>query len=242
MTDDRPGSIIHENSRAYGADGAHDYQANSYHGLRIKQSLRLLDEALQDRSGARKARVLDLGAGSGAVSEHLEQAGHLPYALEIALEAALGILHTAPTVLGDGSSSLPFRNQAFDAIYSGELIEHIFDTRSHLLECNRVLTDGGLLVITTPNLAGLQDRLRLLIGHSPRHIDPLHSYLWLHIRPFTMHKLRQCLSEAGFGVTAVRSNMAVFTLRDKRIHVRWLANLWPTLGGTLIVIARKKHQ
>jgi ubiquinone/menaquinone biosynthesis C-methylase UbiE len=65
---------------------------------------------------------------------------------------------------------LPFRDEAFHAVFAGELIEHLVDPRQGLAEFNRVLHGGGLLVLTTPN------RLRLanLVDRSERPYSPDH--------------------------------------------------------------------
>ena len=45
---------------------------------------------------------------------------------------------------------LQHRDRSFDAIFCGEVIDHIRDVHWVLSEFNRVLRDGGLLIITTP--------------------------------------------------------------------------------------------
>ncbi|MEU3455198.1 methyltransferase domain-containing protein [Micromonospora sp. NPDC006766] len=59
----------------------------------------------------------------------------------------------------DATRSLPFRAGSFAGLVTGELIEHVYDPVALLRECHRVLAPGGLLVLTTPNLATVQDRL-----------------------------------------------------------------------------------
>ena len=65
---------------------------------------------------------------------------------------------------------LPFRDAAFDALFAGELIEHLPDPRPALAEFRRVLRPGGALILTTPN------RLRLanLADGSERPYSPDH--------------------------------------------------------------------
>ena len=50
-------------------------------------------------------------------------------------------------MLNDG---LPYRDRSFDAIFCGEVIDHIRDVHWVLSEFDRVLRDGGLLIITPP--------------------------------------------------------------------------------------------
>jgi SAM-dependent methyltransferase len=71
-------------------------------------------------------------------------------------------------------------------------IEHVPDPLAHLRQCHRVLQDGGRLILTTPNMAGLMSRLfkeDWMALEPPRH-------LWL----FTPNTLQTCVERAGFRV------------------------------------------
>ncbi|HKT04171.1 MAG TPA: methyltransferase domain-containing protein, partial [Rugosimonospora sp.] len=141
----------------------------------------------------------------------------------------------------DAARPLPFRHESLAAVVMGDLIEHVYDPLRLLGECRRVLRPGGALVVTTPNLAAAQDRLRFLRGRAPRQVNPLHPYLWLHIRPFTASLLGELLRRAGFAPTAVRSNYVTWQLPSGRwLRSRSLARIAPGLGGSLVVAARKR--
>ncbi|MFC1907532.1 methyltransferase domain-containing protein [Chloroflexota bacterium] len=62
---------------------------------------------------------------------------------------------------------LPFEDNSFDAIFCGEVIEHLFDPDNLLDEVYRVLKPGGFCIITTPNLAGWRNRLVIIAGFQP---------------------------------------------------------------------------
>jgi SAM-dependent methyltransferase len=51
-----------------------------------------------------------------------------------------------------------YSQNAFDAITMSHVIEHVYDPRSLLHECYRVLRPGGSLVMVTPNPASLGHR------------------------------------------------------------------------------------
>jgi SAM-dependent methyltransferase len=211
--------------------------ASAYHRRRREVAARLLAATLR---GYPAGPVLELGAGSrGMLGSELDGRPVVVSDLAVeALRAARG--PGGPAVCLDAGRPLPFRDEALAGVLMGDLIEHLYDPRRLLRECHRVLRPAGVLVVTTPNLASLQDRMRFLLGHSPRQVDPLHPYLWLHIRPFTASLLARLLRSAAFEPTAVRSNYVVWRLPSGRwLRSGSLARIAPGLGGSLVMAARK---
>lgn len=230
---------LRANRRSY-HDGAQvsAYVDDPYHRIRRAVAARLVADGV---AGGRP--VLELGCGPRSMLDPAELPG--PLVVADLAETALGEARRtaggrAVPVCLDATRSLPFRAGSFAGLVTGELIEHVYDPVALLRECHRVLAPGGLLVLTTPNLATVQDRLAFLFGHAPRQVDPLHPYLWLHIRPFTASLLRRVLRRAGFVPLAVRSNHVGWRLPGGRwVTSRLLARLAPGLGGSLICAARR---
>ena len=100
----------------------------------------------------------------------LLKAGHcvlgvdlVPKFVEKAIEK--GIEAKVAVVSKDG---LPFPEGEIDAVHAGALIEHLYDPEFFLRECHRVLVGGGIIVLSTPNIASLTSRLRMLFGRGPK--------------------------------------------------------------------------
>ncbi|NES27431.1 methyltransferase domain-containing protein [Micromonospora terminaliae] len=230
------------NRRSY-HDGAqvNGYVDDPYHRIRRAVAARLMVDGVP---GGRP--VLELGCGPRSMLDPAALPG--PLVVADMAETALGAARRAAdgaalAVCLDATRGLPFRAGSFAGLLTGELIEHVYDPLALLHECHRVLAPGGLLVLTTPNLAPAQDRLAFLAGRAPRQVDPLHPYLWLHIRPFTASLLRQVLRRAGFAPLAIRSNEVGWRLPGGRwVTSRLLARLAPGLGGSLICAARRTAQ
>jgi ubiquinone/menaquinone biosynthesis C-methylase UbiE len=114
-------------------------------------------------------RVLDLGSGAGYGSAVLADCAQEVIALDVALDALLTTKLKATnvaTVAGNGAR-LPLRDKSFDLVVSFQVIEHTEDETRYLEEVRRVLTPGGLFVVSTPNKA-----LRLLPFQPP--FNPYH--------------------------------------------------------------------
>ncbi|HVK22656.1 MAG TPA: class I SAM-dependent methyltransferase [Actinokineospora sp.] len=233
MTDGVRSQSTEANLAAYSSDEVAGYLRYPYHRVRLDLAIGVLRSHL----GMGQAPLIaDIGAGGGQASELLAAHGFRPIACDAVLDAGRTATRAGLLAVGmDATGTLPFRSGSLDGILAGEIIEHVFDPAALLRECARVLRPGGVLVLTTPNLAPLQDRLRFLAGRAPRQVDPFHDYLYLHIRPFTYPLLAKGLRLAGLVPDPPLSNFVLWRSRFGEVSSRWAARHWPTLGGSLIV-------
>ncbi len=93
-----------------------------------------------------KGKLLDFGCGSK------------PYRAIFSVDEYIGLdfenpghphLNEQIDVFYNGKN-IPFQDGHFDAIFSSEVFEHIFNLEDILGELNRVLKKGGLMLITCP--------------------------------------------------------------------------------------------
>jgi 2-polyprenyl-3-methyl-5-hydroxy-6-metoxy-1,4-benzoquinol methylase len=142
--------------------------------------------------------VLDLGCGDGWMTAELAALGARPTGVEIARAAVerARLRHPQLTfALAAVDGSLPMQDNAFDVVWSSEVIEHVADTARWLSEARRVLRPKGRLLLTTPS----HSRLRLLAGIE-RYSEPLGDHLHL----YSARSLREVLREFGFDEIEVR--------------------------------------
>lgn len=232
-----------ENADWFGREDAFAFlERDRDNRLRLERVEAFLARRAKGQPGA---RLLDVGAGDGRVGERFARLGYRVTALDAAPKNAERARERGlEAVVGDASEPLPFARAEFDVVYAGELIEHLFDTQGFLSELARVTKPGGTVVVTTPNLAHLPDRVRLLLGRTPTQTQPLHPYLKLHIRPFTRPSLEASLRSVGLEPTTCESTLVVWR-RDPRdpdrvvAASRWLARAFPGLGSFLIVYATR---
>lgn len=118
-------------------------------------------------------RTLDVGCGTGyGVVALAEKAANVVGA-DVSAEA-VGYARSNSAAgnacyLQASATALPFSAGAFDLITAFEVIEHLVDWRSLLTEARRVLTPGGLFLVSTPNRLYYAESRRLE-GPNPYHV------------------------------------------------------------------------
>jgi SAM-dependent methyltransferase len=147
------------------------------------------------------------------------------------------------------TARLPFPDEGTDVVLAGEIIEHIVDTEGFLREIGRVLSPGGAVVLTTPNILWWKHRLELLAGRYPAALDHRLRYGddFGHVRAFTPAILRGLLEETGYVdvVLAGRRLGPIASLTSSPQLVARaldrLADRLPSLSDTIVALARTQE-
>lgn len=100
-------------------------------------------------------RILDVACGIGYGADFLNHRAGLVVGLDInkpSLEYANGAYggNGARFVNAD-AKDLPFANRSFDLVVSMETIEHLLNPEVFLISVLRVLKEGGVFIVSTPN-------------------------------------------------------------------------------------------
>jgi SAM-dependent methyltransferase len=138
------------------------------------------------------ARVLDAGCGRSLFTEIRPE---WPFSIVAAdvdhdLLASRKAEHPRVRWVVGEAHPLAFATGAFDALFAGELIEHLADPGAGVAEFRRVLRPGGTLILTTPN------RLRLanVVDRSERPFSPDH------LSELSYDETRALLDREGFDI------------------------------------------
>ncbi|MBN1496256.1 MAG: class I SAM-dependent methyltransferase [Spirochaetes bacterium] len=133
--------------------------------------------------------ILDVGSSFGGFLKSASKY-YRPHGIEVSSYAGgYSISSIGPTIHIGTLKDHPFEDNYFSVISMIELLEHLPDPLFALRECHRLLRDGGLLLIQTANMAGLQARLQgKRYGY----------YLPGHCSYFTKKNLMDALTACGF--------------------------------------------
>jgi 2-polyprenyl-3-methyl-5-hydroxy-6-metoxy-1,4-benzoquinol methylase len=145
---------------------------------------------------APRSTVLDLGCGAGEFSAALLEAGVQPVAVDVAHEPLRRARERVP-----GLDLRHWPAGGVDAVWVGEVIEHVVDVVPWLSEVRRVLRAHGTLLLSTPH-HGRSTLLRLALSRRAfaEHFEPRAD----HVRFYSPATLRALLEDFGFDVAELR--------------------------------------
>ena len=165
--------------------------------------------------------VLDAGCGAGQGTAHMAANG-AQYVVGVDLSPeAVGYARSRWVVKGAArnlafgcmnASELGFQDRSFDMVTSIEVIEHLNDPEGYLAEIRRLLRDGGILVLSTPN---------------KRISSPTPGSMWPHhVREFYLDELKTILKEQFSAVEMWGLSIPVYDRHPVRRLVHLLAPIF----------------
>src|ERR1043166_2183036 len=183
-TDEIPGTLPREMMQhtypiLYAVEESHWW----YIGRR--RIIRSFVKQIYDRVTDRRARILDVGCGTGANLVLLSEFGDAqgvdvsPDALAFCRERGL------ENVRLGAAEALPYGDHEFDLVTAFDVVEHMDDDVAGLREMRRVLRPGGRLLMFVPTfmfLWGVQDE----VSH--------------HRRRYRLAELERAANDAGFSI------------------------------------------
>ena len=167
----------------------------------------------------KNVKILDAGCGIGNGTKRLLENG---YKNVTALDKKYKLKIDVPFIKADLDKDLEFK-ETFDVIICQELIEHLENPRHLLRELKKILSDKGIIILTTPNIFCWKARIYY----------PLKRIIWGfreedykvsgHITPVTKYDFQRICNEENLKILRITYNNS-----DKEIF-----------GNKLIVVIGK---
>lgn len=184
-----------------------------------------------------KAKVLDLGAGEGAFTQRLLDAG---------LQVSAAELQSGRFRVGVPCQNLDLNfdfhdkwNQKFDLVVAIEILEHLHNPRHFISNCLETLDSDGFLLVTSPNTESWLSRIRFLRDGHFLWFDDSDYQSYGHLTPIFSWQIMQICGELGVELVQV-SNTKNSLLRKRlgdrlksilRNKAFYLSALYPLMKG-----------
>lgn len=156
-----------------------------------------LDEVVGGFSPYRRTnRLLEIGFGAGAMLRAARKGGWEVHGIEFSSLAVAQARRNgfANAIEGDFLSA-PYEDASFDVIIGIEVLEHLPDPFPVIRRARTLLVQGGLFYVTTPNGAGISERL---LGSAWSVVAPPE-----HLHLFSPRSLRSALLGQGFATATL---------------------------------------
>jgi 2-polyprenyl-3-methyl-5-hydroxy-6-metoxy-1,4-benzoquinol methylase len=173
---------------------------NYYQFEDINNAIIRLFRQAQQRDG-KPGSVLDLGCGRARLGLEVERLGYTvtgidnsPVACATArtrISEVIELDFTKPDAVAN-----TLKERQFDWIMAADVLEHTPDPKTTLSFYGRFLKPDGRLIVSLPNVAVWDNRLRLLFGRFDYRSSGVMD--GTHLRFFTFRTARELISAAGF--------------------------------------------
>lgn len=192
--------------RKTGAEG--DYRLSSSRHSAHYKIIRLVGKG---------KKVLDVGCGSGYLGEAFKKNGCYVVGIESDRErmALAGkVLDEVFSKDAEKPEALVLPEGSFDRIVFADILEHLKRPDTALLGYKRFLKPGGSIIVSVPNVARIDMRLKMLFGNFTYEDGGITDRT--HLRFFTLASLSGLLAAAGYSVATVDSTGLLSGIRALR--------------------------
>lgn len=189
--------------------------------------LHFADRADKVRKFCTSGRLLDIGCSRGLLLSNFLTEGFDIYGIEPRdWICAKAIKRLGNKVFCGTLREANLPDSEFDAVTMINLIEHLHSPKSTLLEVNRVMKSGALLMIETPDAECMFTKIMGRRWHA--FLESEHNFF------FSKTTITNLLSKTGFKTISIDPAYKLFTLRYLLYQTSWYSK---TLSRFLVKVA-----
>ena len=187
------------------------------------------------------ASILDVGCATGDIAVELSIDGYKLHGIEMSLERIAKAKQFAKKYNQDilfeqkKFETLKIKER-FDIILMGEIIEHFQNPVEILIEAQKFLNKNGKILITTPNMPSLRNRIKFgILGTFPDN-NPEHKYY------FDRRRFGQIVKEAGFNLLYFKTKFSHIILttekmaKIEKVLFSWVSRVFRSSGDTIFAV------
>lgn len=197
-----------------------------YKNIRIMADTGLHDQlaTIVDGILPKGSKILDFGAGEGALSQRLYDMGYQVYSVDVDQErfkALTGFERLNFDNPADVGSFVIKYGEAFDLVLGIEVIEHVENPWQYIRDLKALVKLGGYIIITTPNITSWYSRVNFfLMGRFHQFEDGDRHYG--HVNPISEDELKLICERSGLFI-------------EKIVQGGWLPRVWISLSPKILL-------
>lgn len=174
----------------------------------IEMTLTELTTLQPNRQGK---KLLNLGGGTGQVAKILESLGYDVYNIDI---------DTKPEEVSEkninfdlnSTQAIPM-NIKFDVVLCQEIIEHLENPWKLFRDAKNILTNDGLFIVSTPNIASSFSKLKFYFTDHFKWFSP--DCFEYHVNPLPYWEIKLIGERTGFELIKIKGSGDFFFKRDE---------------------------
>lgn len=151
-----------------------------------KRTLKRKRRLIETLTGIHKGNLLDVGSGTGAFVQEMNQQGWQVTGLEPDADARKVAKEVNAAVLTDISAFYQLETGVYDAITMWHVLEHVHELQGYIAHLKNLLKENGRLFIAVPNYTSKD--AGIYQAHWAAYDVPRHLY---HFSPQSVHELME---------------------------------------------------
>lgn len=151
------------------------------------------------------ARICDLASGTGAFAARLIDHGHRHLRCVDRDVAHFGLREVPCSPVDLDGRFADRLDGPYDAVTAIEIIEHLSSPLAFLREVRALLRDGGIALISTPNVGEWTSRIKFLLRGELRYFDESQYRYQRHLSPLLPNLVPFFFDEAGLSVLSLHT-------------------------------------
>ena len=166
-------------------------------------------------------RILDFGCGVGILGRHLDGKQCEVTGWDLRLTDTEDYEEYYFSMVERNVEKEGLGKEKYDAIIFSDVLEHLNNGGKVFRQSRDILTAGGKVILSLPNVAYFENRLRLFMGNWDYTDDGILDRT--HIRFYTLETARDLIADAGFTIVEMEPEIPI-------IHSAWKRNLFSFLS------------
>ncbi len=190
--------------------------------------------------------VLEIGAGTGATLAELKRSQVVQVAVGIEPHARLAACNTDLVdefyTCSVEEAGVQLGSRQFDCIILADVLEHLVDPWSALMQLSRLLSPTGVVVASIPNVGHYSVVFDLVLKQRFRYVQE--GLLdRTHLRFFCPDDMLEMFRSTGYAIESISSNIEQES-RSKKRFVSWLSRgrLDPLLAFRYYIVATRVRE